>query len=174
MRKKATVTDGRKQMEILIVSDSHGRKENITRLLARHPLAKYLLFLGDGIKDIEGVEKEFPHLIVCAVRGNCDFFSDAPEERCFMLEGVRILMMHGHTYGIKGGVGAALSYAKKKEADILLFGHTHMPREECVDVGDRYITLFNPGSLAERTKEGFSFGILEIRQGKYLLSHGTL
>ena len=161
-------------MEALIISDTHGKKENIIRLIKEHPNTKYLLFCGDGLKDLEGLESRFPFLTVCSVRGNCDLFADEPEERLFTLEGVRILMIHGHTYGVKGGIGAALSYAKKKEADILLFGHTHIPREECACDGDRYITLFNPGSLSERASEGYSFGILEVRGGKYLLSHGTL
>lgn len=161
-------------MEILIVSDTHRKKEHLLRLLRAHPSAKYLLFCGDGISDLEGVEERFATLIVCAVRGNCDWLSDAPEERFFTLDGVRILMMHGHTHGVKGGIGAALSYAKRKGADVLLFGHTHVPYEEHIDVGERYITLFNPGSLAERIDGGYSYGVLEIREGKYLLSHGIL
>lgn len=159
-------------MELLIVSDSHGKKERILRLLREHPFAKYLLFCGDGINDISEIEKEFPTLIVCAVKGNCDRFCDMPEERFFSVDGVRILMMHGHSYGVKGGMGAALSHAKKMNADILLYGHTHVPKNEYAS--DVSMSLFNPGSLAERTVDGYSYGVLEIRQGSYLLSHGSL
>ena len=159
-------------MEILIVSDSHGRKENIRRLLLEHPNAKYLLFCGDGLADIGSVAREFPRVITTAVRGNCDWLSDVPEELFFTVDGVRILMMHGHTYSVKGGLGAALSYAKSKEAHILLFGHTHVPYSEYVS--DAKVTLFNPGSIAERSQEGYSYGVLEIREGEYLLSHGAI
>ncbi len=159
-------------MELLIVSDSHGKRERLYRLLRAHPAAKYLLFCGDGLADISEIEENFPSLMVCGVRGNCDWFSDMPEERLFSVDGVRILMMHGHTHGVKGGTGAALSHAKKMNAHILLYGHTHVPHSEYIP--DAGITLFNPGSLVERTPEGYSYGVLEIRQGEYLLSHGSL
>jgi len=164
--------DRKENMEILIVSDSHGRKDNIRKVLLSHPDTKYLFFLGDGLGDVGSVIAEFPRVIAVAVRGNCDWLSDVPEERYFTVEGVRILMMHGHAYGVKGGLGAALSYAKSKEAHILLYGHTHVPHSEYVP--DARVTLFNPGSIAERSSEGYSYGVLEIKEGEYLLSHGTI
>ena len=162
----------RKSMEILIVSDSHGRKDNIRKLLLAHPNTKYLFFLGDGLGDVGAAVAEFPNVIAVAVRGNCDWLSDVPEESYFVIEGVRVLMMHGHTHGVKGGIGAALSYAKAKETHILLYGHTHIPHNEYVS--DAKVTLFNPGSIAERSSDGYSYGVLEIKAGEYLLSHGTI
>ena len=161
-------------MEILIVSDTHGKKENLHKLLTSHPAAKYLLFCGDGLSDLDGLADQFPSIIISSVRGNCDWFSDTPEELYFTLEGVRVLMMHGHKYSVKGGVGAALSYAKRLDAHILLYGHTHIPHEENLFFDGRKLTIFNPGSLAERTTEGYSYGVLEIRGGEYLFSHGYL
>ena len=159
-------------MEILIVSDSHGRADNLREVLRSHPNAKYLLFCGDGLRDVGIAAREFPNVITAVVRGNCDWLSDIPAELYFKIDGVRILLMHGHTHSVKSGMDTALAYAKEKDAQILIYGHTHIPKNEYVS--DMGITLFNPGSLAERTREGYSYGVLEIRNGKYLLSHGNI
>ena len=159
-------------MEILIASDSHGRFDNLRHMLRNHPNAKYLLFCGDGLRDVGAAVRDFPSVIVAAVRGNCDWLSDVPEELFFTVEGVRILMMHGHAYGVKSGMEDALSYAKERGANILIYGHTHKKHNEYVS--DAQITLFNPGSIAERTAEGYSYGVLEVKAGEYLLSHGAI
>ena len=171
MQARRTVIE-KDKMEILIASDSHGRFDNLRQMLLDHPNAKYLLFCGDGLRDVGAAVKEFPSVIVAAVRGNCDWLSDVPEELFFTVDGVRILMMHGHTYGVKGGMGAALSYAKERGAHVLIYGHTHKRHNEYVSESE--ITLFNPGSIAERCSDGYSYGVLEIKEGEYLLSHGAV
>lgn len=163
-------------MEILICSDSHGNKDNLLRLVREHKTATHLLFCGDGVRDLSVLADAFPHLIVSAVCGNCDGFScseDVPYERSVMLGGLRILMMHGHTHGVKGGMEAALHYAAQKGADILLFGHTHLPCSEQVSVGEKKICLFNPGSIGKRELFGYSYGVLTIKENGFLLSHGS-
>jgi putative phosphoesterase len=162
-------------MEILIVSDSHGKKENIKRLLRAHQGAKYLLFLGDGLRDTEDIIEQFPRIILASVRGNCDFCcTDTPDERLLEINGVHILMMHGHLCGVKGGVGAAICYAKKQNADLLLFGHTHLPYEEYVPKDDGMLCVFNPGSIGKKEIGKYSYGVLEIRENGFLVSHGSL
>lgn len=162
-------------MDILVVSDSHGKKENIVQLLRSMPKVKYLLFCGDGVADLEGIEEAFPRLIVCAVKGNCDVFSfaDDPTERFFEVEGVRILMMHGHTHFVKSGVEHAARYAAAKGADVLLFGHTHDPYEAYFTFDEKRICAFNPGSVGKRTVDGFHYGVLVVKDKSFLLSHGS-
>ena len=162
-------------MEILIVSDTHGRKDNLLKLLRSHPNTRYLLFCGDGIADLASVKSAFPDLITVAVCGNCDrLFFEVPSEETLRIGGIKILLMHGHLYGVKGGIGAALSRVKEVDADILLYGHTHIPFEKTLSLGERNVTVFNPGSLAERGLDGYSYGTLEIRENGFLLSHGAL
>lgn len=162
--------------EILIASDSHGKTSHLRALLSSHPRADMLLFCGDGVRDVFQVADEFPNVAVIAVRGNCDFFGaeDVPYEKCFTVNGIRILMMHGHLHGVKGGIGAALSYAGKQNADILLFGHTHIRREERAPYGEKNIMLFNPGSIGKRDDGVFSYGVLTVQNESFLLSHGNL
>ena len=161
-------------MEILIFSDSHGNVSRMRKVIAEHPNAKHILFCGDGLKDIASLEAEFPKRIFLSVKGNCDgWFStlEEPDERVFPLGGLRFLMMHGHTYGVKGSYGVAAAQAAKLEADILLFGHTHIPFDGYLAVGDQRIHMFNPGSIGARDGDA-SYGVLTIQENGYLFSHG--
>ena len=40
-------------MKVLVFSDSHGRKELVDRMLSNEPDCKEVIFLGDGMKDVE-------------------------------------------------------------------------------------------------------------------------
>jgi predicted phosphodiesterase len=87
--------------------------------------------------------------------------------------------MHGHKYGVKGGLGQAVAHAMQKDADVLIFGHTHTPLElhlrpdsERADFSvTKPLTLFNPGSLGDRHA---SFGTVTVRNGQLLCGHGEL
>ena len=172
-----------KSIKLLVISDSHGRADRVRELAARSQDAEAILFLGDGVRDLELIDP-VPSRAVCAVRGNCDMFSlfsrennEFSEERFLTFENYHILMMHGHTKGVKGGLENALSYAYSRGADILLFGHTHIPLEKYFPVGsvvggitlERPMYAFNPGSLGES-----SFGYIEIRGKDILFSHGRV
>ncbi len=162
-------------MDILVLSDSHGKRNNIVRLLHALPNIKYLLFCGDGLSDLDDIEKEFPCLTVISVKGNCDLFrcADEPTERFFELDGVRIFMMHGHTHFVKHGIENAASYAAQKGADVLLYGHTHAKNEEYFTFGEHRICVFNPGSVGLRINGFYHYGILTIKNKCFLPSHGT-
>lgn len=168
-------------MECLIFSDSHGKAGLMERVLRRQPTApSVIFFLGDGLRD-SGFP-QFERQTLYAVKGNCDggwFGSLLPyDEECVVsLEGHRILAVHGHRYGVKSGVGALLSHAAAIEADVVLFGHTHVPLDEVIPAGTavgshvltRPLHLFNPGSLAEG-----SFGTLLMQGDVVLFSHGNI
>lgn len=163
-------------LEALIFSDSHGAVHHMRRVINDHPHVTHILFCGDGLRDAEALEKEFPKRVFLTVKGNCDGLLssfDVPYERLFTLGSLRILMMHGHTHGVKGSYGVAASHAAKQGASLLLFGHTHLPYEGRLDVGENTVHLFNPGSIGA-SYHGASYGILTIRDNGYLLSHGTI
>ena len=72
---------------------------------------------------------------------------------------MKILMTHGHRYGVKSGYGTALAAAKSMGAQVVLFGHTHIPFME----EREGILMLNPGSLRNPDRE---YAILEIENGK--------
>lgn len=167
-------------MELLIFSDSHGRAENMSLAIDRQVKAPdAILFLGDGARDIDRIfVVDTP---IWAVRGNCDWYSsDLADrtERLLYLEGHTILLTHGHEWGVKGGLGALISHAADVGADIVLFGHTHVPILVTLAAGEqigrttlsRPMYLFNPGSIGY---EG-SFGTLTLKGETVLFGHGKL
>lgn len=160
-------------LETLIFSDSHGRADGMRAVIEAHPNARYVLFCGDGAKEVMTLEAQFPQKIFVAVKGNCDLFSDLPEERVFALGGYKVLLMHGHTHGVKGGYGFAAKHACDAGAELLIFGHTHLPYEGRMQVGDATVNLFNPGSIGKRASGNLSYGILTVGENGYLFSHGT-
>ena len=75
------------------------------------------------------------------------------------------------------GLGSA---ARERSADIVLFGHTHLPYEAYIasdSEEEKSVWLFNPGSMSKPREGKPSYGIIDIfvRSGKrsVLLSHGT-
>ena len=139
-------------MKILVFSDSHGSPSYIRTALRQHGgQADALLFLGDGVLDAVTVFSEYPDILSYTVRGNCDSplrlaagGIDAPEEEVITLGGLRFLILHGHTAGVKSGYGQMLLLAQKHGVDGILFGHTHVP-----DLGaDGPRLILNPGSLS--------------------------
>lgn len=165
-------------MKCLIFSDSHGRTEGMARVMRLHPDADAVFFLGDGIRDVEGVKDSFPAHTYFAVRGNCDFTSvmdGNPIEKTdeVILEGKKIVFTHGDMYSVKYMTDRLCYLAEERGADVLLFGHTHEPYCHFESASHPYY-LFNPGSIGEPRGDEPSFGILTIRNGQILLSHGRL
>ena len=117
-----------------------------------HP--RQVLHLGDCVRDAQALERQFPQLPVTMVPGNCDWGQTGEPERLLEIEGVRILMMHGHTRHVKSSPMAAVYAAREYGADVLLFGHTHQPLTDYEDG----LYLMNPGSLGY----GGTYGYVDI------------
>ena len=59
-------------MKFIVISDSHGRYERIGTVMDMHRDADALIFLGDGIADLDRADAYSRGMTVFAVRGNCD------------------------------------------------------------------------------------------------------
>ena len=166
-------------MKLIVISDTHGRPSRILEVIERNKSYDALIFLGDGLRDIDYVSVQIHGLY--AVRGNCDsFFADGIGEELFLrFDEYNIMITHGHRYGVKRGIETAAESAARKGADLLLYGHTHTPLEKYIPAGEKIgemilqkpLRIFNPGSLGDG--EG-SFGIIEIRGNSILMSHGRI
>lgn len=159
-------------MKLLVFSDSHGNPSPMREAILRNPDADCILYLGDGIRDLADLDGT-PTIPVIAVRGNCDTsFDGYSTEEAVTFEGVRILLTHGHLYGVKGGQGGLFAHAKRSGYQIALFGHTHIPHESYDS--ETGIYLFNPGSIGKRDAGAYSFGIITLQSQSVLLSHGKV
>jgi predicted phosphodiesterase len=74
---------------------------------------------------------------------------------CYPIGGVMAYMTHGHREHVKMGIGGLLAEARKYDAKIALYGHTH--RMDCHQEADG-LWVFNPGSAGY---SGGSAGILK-------------
>lgn len=139
-------------MKILVISDSHGKREAVyNTVYDEQPDA--VIFLGDGISDLTKLQRERPELEIYAVKGNCDFASTERDRLLFELSGKRIFITHGHVYHVKFGLDSLINTAMTAGADIVMYGHTHIPNYSHF----RNMLIINPGSLAAH-----SYGILTI------------
>ncbi len=175
-------------MKILVLSDSHGRSDLLSRAVELCGDADALLHLGDGYKDVK--YSGFSEDKCFFVRGNGEDWGgmaekNIPSERLLDFDGVKVLMLHGHKpYNVKYSADfeRMVGYASEKGADILLFGHTHGKYNKTFTEGTlvcgtplaKNITVFNPGSVGEAKYEAGSFGVLTVRDGVPLLSHGEI
>ena len=165
-------------MKCLCFSDSHGDSYNIRRALNMHPDAEIIFFLGDGLADLEPYIGDKSRAFL-AVRGNWDTSAILSDNFVKNLDeinllGHRILFTHGNAYGVKLGLDGIISLARDKNADLVLFGHTHMPLEKYLPDVNRGLYLFNPGSIGGRRPIGASYGVVNITEQGILLSHGII
>jgi len=148
--------------KLLVMSDTHGRKAAIAATLARCNDADCVIHLGDYSQDAAYV-RELTNKPVYVVRGNCDFSSEAPAELELTLEDVRIVAVHGHQQGVKMSLLRLGLFALEREAQLVLFGHTHMPTEQFYAGA----TLYNPGSLGEPRGNKPTFGVVTVDSGTF-------
>ena len=108
-------------MRFLVVSDIHGRYERLAKLLDMQKGIDALIFLGDGLSDLDRADAYDRGISVICVKGNCDGFSflgrhNAPEESVVCFEGYRFFMLHGHTRGVKHSLTNAIYAAQERDA----------------------------------------------------------
>jgi len=153
-------------MQLLVFSDSHN---HIAPMAAKVRSVKpdLILHLGDYASDARSLADTFPHIPLRAVRGNCDFGSRAPLLEEVLIADKRIVMAHGHRYEVKSDYGPLYHMGREAGADILLFGHTHIPHYE--QVGAMHV--LNPGSAGRRTLNG---ALIRIVDGAVHCEHISL
>ncbi len=158
-------------MKILVFSDSHGNTSRMIQAIEDHlPSCRLIIHLGDGVRDISYVSDLYPQIPVISLKGNGE--SLARDVRIIEEGGVKIMCMHGHTFGVKSSIDHAAKSAIVNGADILLFGHTHRAVDTLYRAeDDKEVRVFNPGSVGKGYPP--SYGIISIdRQGCFLTSHG--
>lgn len=156
--------------EIVVLADTHIRPGSSRRL----PLAVYaaleqadlVLHAGDVVSGalLEELGSFAPTL---AVLGNNDtaLVGQLPEDRVFTVDGYRIAMIHDS--GARQGREARLR-RRFPTADLVVFGHSHIPIDAPGLDGQR---LFNPGSPTERRRQpDHTFGRLRVDDG-HLIDH---
>ena len=146
-------------MKLVVFSDSHGELEHMLDVIELEQ-PDHVIHLGDYDSDARALEREYPLLPLIMVRGNCDYRSDTPQTLVVPNLGKRLFLCHGHTYGVKTDLLPATYAAMEHGADILLFGHTHVPYLE--QYGDLF--LMNPGTIGAFGRP--TYGVIELSPGQ--------
>ena len=160
-------------MKILVFSDSHGRGKRIVDAIKDHGgTCDAVIFLGDGVGEIDYVKAQFPNLIFFSVRGNCDLFAPdhIREDALIDIDGIKIYLAHGHKHRVKLTYDIIVTHAASLGADAVFFGHTHIPHSSCEYVGDKRIQLFNPGSIGT----GSTYGVVNTVKGVLVTGFGNV
>ncbi|HRP08452.1 MAG TPA: metallophosphoesterase family protein [Gemmatimonadales bacterium] len=148
-------------MRLGVISDTHGLiRPEVFEAFAQ---VDHIIHAGDlgPIGLLAELEAIAP---VTAVYGNTDGMevrARLPKVARIELDGFDIVVTHGDQFG--RGVPSEDFQAAYPDADILIHGHTHIPKLELVDV---VVTVMNPGAAGPRRFEiPASVGILELEAG---------
>lgn len=150
-------------MRIGILSDSHGKLIKAEQALQEMGTIDLLLHAGDYGED--GLILGKAHGIkVKSVVGNCDRYAPGPAEELMEINGYKIYLTHGHLFGVKYSLEKLKKQAKRLGADIVIYGHTHVPHQEEIEE----ILFLNPGSITWPPVPGrHSYAVLEVSPSGY-------
>lgn len=144
----------------LVFSDSHGREEDMLDIVRQYKdKMEGLFFLGDAENSGDQLRSSVPGPVYM-VKGNCDWSLQASESQVFSLHGHRVAMTHGHRQRVNMGLDTLKYWALEQEADLVLYGHTHVPFVEQTSA----MTILNPGSISRPRQEGHrkTYAILDF------------
>ena len=145
-------------MRIGIMGDTHGDILSIQQAVSAAGPVEFWLHTGDFYRD-SLILAAISSVSVIAVAGNCDGRTEAKPDEFVEVAGFRLLLTHGHRYGVKNDLSELREWALRYEADVVVFGHTHQPF-----IGSESgLLFFNPGSPAmPRRGRSRTCGVLEL------------
>lgn len=162
-------------MIALVLADTHltaDRADELVDLLgSRLEHVDAIIHAGDVLESrvLELLAEFAP---VTAVRGNNDTSLDLPEIAELEFGGISISVVHDS--------GSASGRARRLRqmfttADVVVFGHSHLPwNEECSN-GDRTQIHFNPGSPTQRRRApSRTIGWITVEDGRVTCRHEHL
>jgi putative phosphoesterase len=146
-------------MRIAILSDTHGNCTQAVRSLDLSGAFDCIIHLGDTTDDAEFIELALERELVI-VSGNCDAGGKYPRSMTLEIAGKIFFICHGDRSHVKAGLTQLYQKALQVGADIVLYGHTHIPLIEEIN----NILFINPGAMKKSSKNP-TMGILHIDGG---------
>ena len=147
-------------MQILVFSDSHGNLTNFKNILNKYKnTVSHVIHLGDYDEDVAEIQHSYSSYNFINIAGNCDYNTVLPTEKTFTLANKTFFITHGHRYSVKNNLVRLTYGAEEKQANICLFGHTHIPVLTFINE----VLYMNPGSISQpRGNYSYSYGIIDI------------
>jgi len=150
-------------MRVLIISDSHGKTDNILQLKKQAANIDLIIHCGDGAGDFDFIG-DYMKCRITGVSGNCDLFSREPSVINLDIDGKKIHIEHGHRLPVHRDKDM-MEYAKLNGYDAILYGHTHV--QKILKDGNTWVV--NPGSIS-RPRDGEPSYLIMETDGKGDLS----
>ncbi|MGH3321584.1 MAG: metallophosphoesterase family protein [Streptosporangiaceae bacterium] len=153
-------------MRVAVLADTHAprRWKSCPPRVAEHLRGVDLILHAGDVCTADVLDELAAYAAVRVVRGNNDGPDvaawGAPESLELDLGGLRVAMVHD--------AGRAMGRTARLRrwfpaADLLVFGHSHIPLDQ---TGDGGVRIFNPGSPTDRRRQPHgTIGILQIRDG---------
>ena len=150
-------------MRIVVMSDTHGETTSIDQV--RHAVGPVDAVFHCGDSELDTQHESLQDAFV--VGGNCDWDSSFSDEVFTEVNGVKVLMSHGHLWQVKSTL-MPLSYrAQEVGADVVLFGHSHLLGVELING----MLFVNPGSLElPRGRKEKSYAIIEKSPSEWVVT----
>ena len=149
-------------IRILVFSDSHGYTVDMIKIIKNIPNVDFIIHLGDVYSDVLNIKKTFPDMEIHTVCGNNDRIPSLETEKLITVADKKIFITHGHNYSVSYTLKKLTNSTFAKEADIILYGHTHIPDH----FSQNGKIIANPGSISRSRYGENSYGVLEIEDGK--------
>ncbi|OYT42947.1 MAG: YfcE family phosphodiesterase [Candidatus Aenigmarchaeota archaeon ex4484_56] len=150
-------------MKLLIISDLHMIIPEIPEIIKEYgEKCDYIICAGDYTSErtLNAVKKLNENNI--CVKGNCDSL-ELPEYIETKLLNYKIGVIHSSQFG-RGNMEGLYKFAKLKNLDVIIFGHTHKPLIK--KIGN--ILLINPGTLSGAIRNSYRyFSICRILRNLY-------
>ncbi len=144
---------------VLIISDTHGKNDDVKAVIEQVGHIDMLIHLGDIERGVDYI-KSLVDCPVHMVSGNNDYNLHLDTQEVIEFQGYRIFITHGHHFYVNSGLLRLELFAKENLFDVVMFGHTHVPH---FSRGEG-VVLLNPGSLSYPRQESrkHTFAIMEV------------
>ncbi|HBN85142.1 MAG TPA: YfcE family phosphodiesterase [Clostridiales bacterium] len=154
-------------MKIVVFADSHRDNETMT-FVVKKERPELVIHLGDHITDAEHLQKDFPEIPMEMVPGNTDTVICYPYEKTIIKNKKRIYITHGDRYNVQFGLSRIFYKGESVNADMILFGHTHIPYLE----NEGGIWMMNPGRIGRVSRNSIqaSYGIILLKNDEICCS----
>jgi hypothetical protein len=153
-------------VRVAVLSDTHSprRWKSCPPAVAPYLRSADLILHAGDVCTADVLDELGQYAPVTVVEGNNDgpdvVAWGAPETASLTIAGLRVAMIHD-----SGQASGRLARMRRRfpEADLVIFGHSHIPLDESAPDGFR---VFNPGSPTDRRRQPHgTIGMLDIDDG---------
>lgn len=155
-------------MKIIVVSDNHGDRQIIKEIIDKYQEnVDLMVHCGDSEMMVDDpLFKQMP-----TVQGNMDYGQRFVTQRLFQLEGLNVLVTHGHLQNVNFTMNNLGLLAQAQHANLVTFGHTHRLGVTFQD----HVLYVNPGSISlprgEYAHLGGTYAQVEVSKQQFVVQY---